>query len=148
MRLKLTIAAFTLIAAYLIADLVYERRPVVRSLSAHWSITGDVPWGEAARHEDGEIPVVLWLPVRGGYCFDAVFSQDLRNRLAVVQASTVEVDYSLFSNLWGRPLRHTVRAVNGIQVDRFGSDGGMILDPGNDGAAGMTTDCEAWFANQ
>jgi hypothetical protein len=146
-RVKLAIAAIALVVGvYLAADVMYERKPVVRSFPAHWSITGQVPWGTAARHENGDIPVVLWHPVRGGYCYDAVFSEDLRDRLATLRASTVAVDYSLFSDLWARPRRHTVKTVSGVPVDRFGLDSGMIEAPGENETANVATSCEDLLA--
>ena len=43
-----------------------------------WSANGAAPWSDAAeRGEHGEVPVLLYLKVKGGYCCDAVFSQDL-----------------------------------------------------------------------
>lgn len=148
MRAKLIIAAIALVGIFLTADVLYEGKPVVRSLPAYWSITGQVPWGTAARRENGEVPVVLWVPVRDGYCFDAVFSKDLRDSLAAVRATTVAVDYNLFSDLWGRPRRHTVKAVSGMPVDRFGLDSAMILAPGENGTASAATNCDDRLANK
>ena len=148
MRVKLIIAAVALVVVYLAAEVMYEPKPVVRSLPAYWSITGQVPWGTVARHEDGQIPVVLWFPVRDGYCFDAVFSEALRDSLATVHASTVAIDYNMFSDLWGRPRRHTVKAVSGMPVDRFWLDSGMIEAPGDNGTASATTNCEDLLANK
>jgi len=147
-RVKLIIAVIVLVGICLAADVLYERQPVVRSLPAYWSITGQLPWGTAARRENGEIPVVLWAPVRGGYCFDAVFSKDLRDSLATVRATTVAVDYNLFSDLWGRPRRHTVKTVSGMPVDRFGLDSAMILAPGENGTASAATNCDDRLAHK
>lgn len=122
-------------------------RPVVRSFRAHWSINGEVPWGTTERDKDGGFTVVVWHPVQGGYCYDAVFSKDLRNRLANLHAATVDVDYNLFSN-FGRPRRHTVKSVDGISVDaRSNQESGMMEEPNQDRSGPIRTDCESWLAN-
>jgi len=82
-----------------------------------WSVSGDVPWGEAARSVNNEVPVVLWRAIRGGYCYDAVFSEDLRRRLSTSRSSIVRID------------------------GKARQEGGMIEVPDLNGP---TEDCETW----
>jgi len=106
-----------------------------------WSVSGEVPWGEATRSVNDEVPVVLWRAIRGGYCYDAVFSEALRRRLSTSHASLVVVDYNVFTD-FGRPFRHTVRAVDGIRLDdKARQDGGMTEVSDLDGPE---ENCETW----
>ncbi|HTV81366.1 MAG TPA: hypothetical protein VME18_01855 [Acidobacteriaceae bacterium] len=59
-------------------DRLFTNKVQVRMLTMQWSANGAAPWSDAAeRGEHGEVPVLLYLKVKGGYCCDAVFSQDL-----------------------------------------------------------------------
>jgi hypothetical protein len=55
-------------------------------------------------------------PVPGGYATTRYILKELRERLATLHATTVDVDYNVFSD-FGWPCRYTVRAVSGIPVD-------------------------------
>ena len=85
--------------------------------------------------------------MQSGYCYDAVFSKELRDHLTTMRTSTVAVEYNVFADLWGRARRRTVKGVGGMRVDRFGLDSGIMLVPRDGNAAGLTTDCDGWLAN-
>jgi hypothetical protein len=146
-RLKLTVAGIALAVGCVVVYFRYVDKAAVCSLPAYWSMTGETPWGSAERYETGRVPVVLWRAVPGGYCYDSVFSDDLRKRSADVQATTVVVDYNVFS-YFGKPRRHAVRAVGGMPVDRRSrQDSGMMEAPHSDRSMEPATDCEAQLLN-
>jgi hypothetical protein len=146
-RAKLIVPVDVIEASCLAVVFVCVNRLGLRSLRAHWSTTGEAPWGTAERDENGGVPVVLWLPVPGGYCYDAVFSTDLRERLGASHAAIVVVDCNVFSD-FGRPRRHTVKAVSGIPVDdRSRQDSGMMETPRDGRSKGIPTDCDSFLAN-
>ena len=150
MRVKLIVAGVAIAIICLTVDYKCVDKLVIDSLRAHWSTSGEAPWGTAERDENGSVPVVLWLPVPGRYCYDAVFSKELRERLAALHATTVDVDYNVLSD-FGWPRRYTVRAVSGIPVDDHSrQDAGLMLDlePPDDGSRGVETDCTRWLANR
>lgn len=147
MRIKLAVAGVILAVICVAVCLRYVDKTAIRSLPAYWSMTGEAPWGTAARDETGRIPVVFWQPTAGGYYYDAVFSDDLRKRLGALQATTVVVDYRVFSD-FGRPRRRTIRAVNGIPVDNSSrQDSGMMEEPQNNRSRKPAADCEERLAN-
>jgi hypothetical protein len=140
-RIKLIVAGAAIAAAGLVVRLVWMNKLTVYARSESWSASGAVPWGKAARSVNDEVPVVLWRAIRGGYCYDAVFSEDLRRRLSTSHASIVVVDYNVFTD-FGRAFRHTVRAVDGIRIDdNARQDGGMMEVPDLNGPA---ENCETW----
>ncbi len=146
MRFKLTVAGIALVVGCVVVCFRYVGNAAIRSLPAYWSMTGKTPWGTAERDETGRIPVVLWRAVPGGYCYDSVFSDNLRKRLADVQAATLVVDYNVFSD-FGKPRRHSVRAVSGIPVnDRTRQDSGMMETAGADRTRRPATDCQTLLA--
>ena len=144
MKTKLFVAVVVIVATGLAVRHMWLNKLAVHSLPARWSVNGEAPWGEVARNGNEGVPVVFWHRVHGGYCFDSVFSKDLRERLTSQHAPTLVVDYNVFAD-FGRPVRHRVRAVNGTRVDaRSRQDSGLILDSP---ASGPTADCETWLSS-
>jgi hypothetical protein len=140
--MKVIVAGAVLAVIGLIVDLAFIGKMATHSFPVHWSITGQTPWGTAQRDETTGVPVVLWSPVRGGYCYEAVFSTDLRDRLAARHTPTVVVDYNVFSD-FGRPRRHTVRAVDGITVDEKSRQDSGMMETSRDHSSAEPPDCEA-----
>ncbi len=89
MRGTLVVACALIAATCLAVKLTWMSKATVHSLQASWSVTGKVPWGEAARDENNKIPVFIWRVVQGGYCYNAVYSSDIATGLATLRKATV-----------------------------------------------------------
>lgn len=79
----------------------------------NWSANGVTPWGEVETDSRGEPPVVLYRSVNGGYCYDAVFSSELKVKLSALKDPTANVEYNIFSD-FGREKSYNLRAVDGF----------------------------------
>jgi hypothetical protein len=131
--LGLVLASFTV-------DRLFTNKIQVRTLTMQWSADGAAPWSDnVERGEHGEIPVVLYLKVKGGYCYDAVFSPELKARLLREGNPTATVNYNLFRD-FGKERGYNIRSVDGIRFNlgdktvRVDNDGygGTVEDPGSD----------------
>ena len=70
--------------------------------------------GEVERNAKGETPVVLYRKVAGyGYCYDAVFSPELKSRLVAANKQAIDVAYDLFSD-FGQKRGYNLRSVDGL----------------------------------
>lgn len=121
-------------------DRLFTNKVEVRTLTMQWSADGATPWSdEVERGEHGEIPVVLYLKVKGGYCYDAVFSPELKARLMQEGKPTATVEYNLFRD-FGTEHGYNIRSVDGLLFSagrRAGRPnesgyGGVALDSGAD----------------
>jgi hypothetical protein len=79
----------------------------------NWSANGVAPWGDVERNEKGETPILLYRNVDGGYCFDALFSSELKSQLRESNKSPVHVEYNVFSD-FGHRRSYNIRSVDGL----------------------------------
>jgi hypothetical protein len=78
-----------------------------------WSADGVAPWGRLETDEKGEPPVVVFRKVSQGYCYDAIFSSDLKARLIASSRPTITVEYNTFSD-FGHERAYNIRSVDGL----------------------------------
>jgi len=82
-----------------------------------WSVNGQVPWGDAGPLDQNAQPlVVIYRNLDGGYCYDALYSAELKQKLLKDALPTVKVDYDLFIN-FGKITGYNTRSVDGIQFN-------------------------------
>jgi|GEM_PF-1422216 len=94
-------------------DRLWTNKVAVHEYSMNWSANGAAPWGHVETNEQGESPVVTYRRVDGGYCYDAIFSPELREKLAQSNKPTISVEYNVFSD-FGRRRAYNIRAVDGM----------------------------------
>lgn len=117
-------------------DRLFTNKIEVRTLSMEWSANGVTPWSDAEeRGERGEIPTILYLKVRGGYCYDAVFAPELKARLMLEDKPTATVEYNLFLD-FGAERGYNIRSVDGLVLN----SGNRAVAPTEDGYGGTIDD--------
>lgn len=94
-------------------DRLFTGKVAVVAFPMNWSANGVAPWGDVERDEKGEAPIVVYRKVDGGYCYDAVFSLELKSRLAGTNKSLVSVEYNVFSD-FGHKRGYNIRSVDGL----------------------------------
>jgi len=94
-------------------DRLWTNKVAVHAYSMNWSTNGLAPWGQVELDEKGESPVVIYRKVDGDYCYDAIFSPELKERLAKTGQPTITVEYNVFSD-FGHPGRYNIRSVDGV----------------------------------
>jgi hypothetical protein len=106
-------------------DRLCTNRLSVVAYSMNWSTNGEVPWGGPLKTDEQGETVVVYRKVDGGYCFDAVFSPELKVRLIIVNKSTITVEYNVFSD-FGHRRGYNLRTVAGLVFH----EGDRVLRPG------------------
>ena len=94
-------------------DRLWTNKVAVHDYSMNWSADGTAPWGHVQTNEEGESPVVIYRRVNGGYCYDAIFSPELRTKLAQSNKPTIAVEYNVFSD-FGHRRGYNIRAIDGM----------------------------------
>jgi hypothetical protein len=139
--------------AIILVSFVVEReftnKLEIRSVEMSWSVDGKTPWAsETQLDSKGLTPVIVYAKVDGGYCYDAVFSEALKQKLLQVGQSKIAVEYNEFKD-FGRERGYNVRSIAGI---RFNDDhrslvadgeeyGGTSLEPVEDGRKYSAPQC-------
>jgi hypothetical protein len=103
------VISLVFVGAAFATDRLFTNVHVVRTFPMVVSLDGKTPWGEDNRSP----PVVIYRAAGEGYCFDAFFSSELRQRLAPKQGQTVQVEYNTWSD-FGRVRGYNVRSVDGM----------------------------------
>jgi hypothetical protein len=123
-------------------DRAFTNQVTVRTYSMQWTADGVAPWGEVEKDARRNSPVVLYRKQGDSYCYDAVFSSELRNRLSQSKAPVIEVAYNLFRD-FGKLRAYNIRSVggwvfnDGRRIVHSGEGyGGQILN-----GSGSATDC-------
>jgi hypothetical protein len=107
-----------------------------------WTANGVVPWGEVEKDARGTFPVILYRRLGESYCYDAVFSPELRNQLSQSKAPVIEVAYNVIRD-FGKLRGYNIRSVGGLVFN----DGRRIVRPGEAyggqilNGTGSATDC-------
>jgi hypothetical protein len=123
-------------------DRLCTNKLAVHEYSMNWSADGAVPWGHVETNEKGESPVLIYRRVDGAYCYDAIFSPELREKLAQSNKPTIVVEYNVFSD-FGHQRGYNIRAVDGMVFNkgdrnlRSGESYGGIFEMG----ASRSVDC-------
>jgi hypothetical protein len=105
--------SFGLVLAAFLVDRRFTDKLAIHAFTMNWSANGLAPWGNVETDANGEPPVVLYRSVHGGYCFDAVFSSELKVNLTASNKPTATVEYNVFSD-FGRERAYSIHAVNGL----------------------------------
>ncbi|SNS84677.1 hypothetical protein SAMN05421770_102558 [Granulicella rosea] len=109
----LTTAVVLLIVA-LAVDRAFTNRVELRGFDMSWTADGVDPVGDPVEpNAKGEKPVLLFLKVGGGFCYDAIFSEDLRRMLNTEHKPLVHVVYNEF-HTFGRATDYNVHSVEGM----------------------------------
>jgi hypothetical protein len=106
-------------------DRLWTNRVSVLEYSMHWSANGVAPWGRIETNAKGEPPVVIYRRVNGGYCYDAIFSTELSQRLSKSNKPTTSVEYNVFSD-FGHRRGYNIHAIDGLIFN----EGQHALRPG------------------
>jgi hypothetical protein len=81
----------------------------------NWSADGKVPWGPLDPNWSSEIPVVVYRTINDYYCFDAIFSSELKAQLAASNKTLVTVEYDVFRfRAFGLKRPYDIRSVDGM----------------------------------
>jgi hypothetical protein len=103
----------------------------------NWTDDGHAPWGDVGPITDGGQPVVvLYRRVVDSYCYDAVYSSELRDALRVAGRDPVPVEYNTFHD-FGKLRSYNIRSVGGVLLNEgqkairpANTSGGQILGGG------------------
>jgi hypothetical protein len=123
------------VIAFLVAR-GFTNKVAVHPYLMSWSVNGVAPWGDVERNEKGESPIVFYRRVNGGYCYDAIFSTELKARLITSNKSEITVEYNIFSD-FGHERSYNIRSVdellfnNGSRVVRSGDSYGGSISSGS-----------------
>jgi len=117
-RYGVTQAALATSVVLLIVALAVDRgftnRVELRGFDMSWTADGIDPVGDPTEvSSKGEKPVIVFLKVGGGFCYDAIFSEDLRRELNSAHKPLVHVVYNEFRT-FGRPTGYNIHSVEGM----------------------------------
>jgi hypothetical protein len=124
------------LAASFCTDRMFTNKVSIKSFQMGVALDGKAPWGQVGPEwQDGTVPIVLYRRVGTSYCYTALKSKELHDRLAQERVNTVTVEYNVFSD-FGRERSYNVRSVDGVvlangmhvikDAERFG--GQMLTD--------------------
>jgi len=112
-RLVPLLISLSLVLAAFLVDRAFTNKVAIHTYSMSWSTNGSAPWGSVERDERGQTPVVVYRSVGGGYCYDAIFSPELKGKLSDSNRPVVTVEYNVFSD-FGRERGYNIRSVDGL----------------------------------
>jgi hypothetical protein len=104
--------SFVLVLSAFCVDKAFVDKTEVRSLSMNWTTDGNVPWGTEPRN-DNEPPVILYRKYEGGYCYDALYSDELKRKLIQGNKPVVTVEYEITRD-FGKERGYNIRSVDGL----------------------------------
>jgi hypothetical protein len=105
--------SFSLVLTAFAVDRLFTNKVEIHSYPMNWSANGSAPWGRVELNENGEPPVLVYRMVGQGYCYDAIFSSELKALLTASNRPVITVDYNVFSD-FGRERSYNVRAIDGL----------------------------------
>jgi hypothetical protein len=111
-RLKPIAFSLILVLIAFSVDRLFTRKVSVVAFAMNWTANGVAPWGTVERDEKGAVPVVIYRKVDGGYCYDAVFSPELKARLDGPN-KVINVEYNVFSD-FGLRRGYNIRSIDGL----------------------------------
>ena len=120
-------------------DRAFTNKVTLRTLTMDYTLDGTTPWGDPAVPDPttNTFPVLIYTAVGGSYCYDAIFSEALRQHLQTLNKPTVQVQYSEFSNFGKSTGHYNIHSVDGmvlnngrtVVVPSKGSYGGTMMMP-------------------
>jgi len=105
--------SLSLVLVAFLVDRTFTNKLAIHTYSMDWSASGSAPWGNVQTDEKGQPPVVIYRSVGGGYCYDAVFSPELKAKLIESNKTLVTVEYNVFSD-FGHERGYNIRSVDGL----------------------------------
>lgn len=105
--------SLSLVLVAFVVDRAFTNKLAIHSYSMNWSTSGTAPWGNVQADEKGQPPVVIYRSVGGGYCYDAIFSAELKATLMASGKTAVNVEYNVFSD-FGRERGYNIHSVDGL----------------------------------
>jgi hypothetical protein len=136
------VASLGLVLISFAVDRLFTNELTVHTYEMSWSINGEAPWGQVQIGQDGQTPVLVYRKILHGYCYDAVFSPELKSRLIGSKASTVTVEYNTFRD-FGRERGYNIHSVDGLvfndahrAIREEEGYGGTVLDSGANAECG------------
>jgi hypothetical protein len=99
-----------------------------------WTVDGSAPWGHVDFDAKKGPPIVVYREYDQGYCYDVLYSEELRRRLMESNKASVMVEYTVLRD-FGRERGYNLVSVDGLVF----SQGGREARPGyvGGGAARM-----------
>lgn len=117
--------SLVLMVAAFFADRGMIDQADVHSFSMKWTVNGSAPWGHVDFEAKRGPPIVLYRDYERGYCFDVLYSEELRRRLIESNKPTVMVKYTALRN-FGRERGYNLVSVDGWVFNQ----GGREVRPG------------------
>ncbi|MDE3136528.1 MAG: hypothetical protein KGL59_08130 [Acidobacteriota bacterium] len=105
--------SLSLVLAAFVVDRAFTNKLAIHTYSMEWSVNGSAPWGNVETDEKGQAPVVIYRMVGGGYCYDAVFSPELKSRLVQSNKTLIRVEYNVRSD-FGHERGYNIRSIDGL----------------------------------
>jgi hypothetical protein len=125
-----------LVFASFAVDRLFTNKLAVHSHQMNWSASGIAPWGQVQLGENGQPPVLVYRRVQHGYCYDAIFSSELKARLAGSNKPAIIVEYNTFRD-FGRIRGYNIHSVDGLvfndghrAIREEEGYGGTVIDSG------------------
>ena len=113
----LMVVSLAVVSLAFAVDRKFTNVMAVSKYQMEWSINGEAPWGEVGpASEDGQPLVILYRRVADSYCYDALYSSELKGHLAGQSKGSVTVEYNTFSD-FGRRRRQDIRSVDGVLIN-------------------------------
>ena len=95
-------------------DKLFTNVNKIVAVQMDWTDDGRAPWGDVGPiTEDGQPLVVLYRRVGGSYCYDALYSSELRDHLQGARQKPVRVKYNT-SRDFGKVRGTNIRSVSGL----------------------------------
>jgi hypothetical protein len=105
--------SFGLLLIAFSVDRIWTNKVQVHEYSMNWTANGTAPWGQVETDEKGESPVVVYRSVDGGFCYDAIFSPELKEKLMRSNEPAVVVEYDVFSD-FGHERGYNIHSIDGV----------------------------------
>jgi hypothetical protein len=105
--------SFSLVLVSFLVDRGFTNKLAIHTYAMDWSASGSAPWGNVQTDEKGQPPVVVFRNVGGGYCYDAIFSPELKAKLTESNKTVVNVEYNVFSD-FGQERSYNIRSIDGV----------------------------------
>lgn len=119
------VISLSLVLLAFVVDRTFTNKLAIHTYSMNWSASGSAPWGNVQTDEKGQAPVVIYRSVGGGYCYDAIFSPELKAKLAGSNKVVVTTEYNVFSD-FGRQRGYNIRSIDGLVFN----EGSRTVRPG------------------
>lgn len=103
------------------ADRALIDQAEVHSFSMKWTVDGSAPWGHEDFDEKKGPPIVLYREYDQGYCYDVLYSDELKRRLIESNKPSVMVEYTVFRD-FGRERGYNLRSVDGLVFSQGGRE--------------------------